>query len=72
MRGEYPQNPTPAARTFGLGPQRYVGPAVMINFGKLWWAVGGVRARHRHSATTSSPARPYGPLWFRTMIGYDL
>lgn len=40
LRGEYPRNPSPSKRTFGLGPQAYVGPAVMTNFGKLWWAVG--------------------------------
>ena len=39
LRGEYPLHPKPATRTFGLGPEAYVGPAVMMNFGKLWWAV---------------------------------
>src|SRR5262249_54423956 len=39
LRGEYPQHPAPPSRTFGLGPAYYLGPAAMMNFGKLWWSV---------------------------------
>jgi hypothetical protein len=71
LRGEYPRNPPPSERTFGLGPQAYVGPAVMVNFGKLWWAVGGyVRVTDR--AHHLIFGEPYGPLYVRSMIGYDL
>ena len=49
-------------RTFGLGPESYVGPAVMYDFGKLWWSVGayvrvtdtGHDARSRASPTDRS------------------
>lgn len=71
LRGEYPTNPKPASRTFGLGPQAYVGPAVMFNFGKVWWAVGGYK-RVTDFSHDLQPGEPYGPVYFRSMIGYDL
>lgn len=71
LRGEYPRNPRPAARTFGLGPQAYVGPAAMINFGKLWWAVGAY-VRVTNFSHDLLPGEPYGPVYVRSMIGYDL
>lgn len=71
LRGEYPQNPKPATRTFGLGPEAYVGPAIMTNFGKLWWALG-VYARVTDTSHDLQPGEPYGPLYVRSMIGYDL
>jgi hypothetical protein len=71
LRGEYPTNPSPPSRTFGLGPQAYVGPAVMMNFGKLWWAVGGY-FRVTEPSHDLQVGEPYGPLYVRSMIGYDL
>jgi hypothetical protein len=71
LRGEYPQNPPPSKRTFGLGPQAYVGPAVMMNFGKLWWAVGAY-VRVTEFSHHLQIGEPYGPVYMRSMIGYDL
>jgi hypothetical protein len=71
LRSEYPTNPRPAVRTFGLGPAAYVGPAVMFNFGKLWWAVGAY-ARVTDTSHDLQPGEPYGPLYVRSMIGYEL
>jgi hypothetical protein len=71
LRGEYPSNPKPATRTFGLGPAAYVGPAAMFNFGKLWWAVGAY-ARVTDFSHKLQPGEPYGPVYVRSMIGYDL
>lgn len=71
LRGEYPRNPPPAQRTFGLGPQAYVGPAVMVNFGKLWWALAAY-ARVTDTSHDLQPGEPYGPLYLRSLIGYDL
>jgi hypothetical protein len=71
LRGEYPQHPRPASRTFGLGPQAYVGPAVMMSFGKLWWAVAAY-ARVTDAAHDVQPGEPYGPIYVRSMIGYEL
>jgi hypothetical protein len=71
LRGEYPRNPVPARRVFGLGPAAYVGPAVMFNFGKLWWAAA-VTFRVTDVSHDLQPGEPYGPVYVRSMIGYDL
>jgi hypothetical protein len=71
LRGEYPQHPPPSQRTFGLGPQAYVGPAVMANFGKLWWAVGAY-VRVTEFSHHVQIGEPYGPVYVRSLIGYDL
>jgi len=71
MRGEYPRNPPPAMRTFALGPEAYVGPAVMNSFGKLWWSVG-VYARVTDTGHALQPGEVYGPIWIRSMIGYNI
>lgn len=71
LRAEYPTNPEPASRTFGLGPHVYAGPAVMMNFGKLWWAVGAY-LRVTELSHELLLGEPYGPLYVRSMVGYDL
>ena len=71
LRGEYPTHPSPPSRTFGLGPQAYLGPAVMMNFGKLWWALAAY-ARVTDTSHDVQPGEPYGPLYIRSLIGYDL
>jgi hypothetical protein len=71
LRGEYPRNPAPTMRSFGLGPQAYLGPAAMVSFGKLWWAVGAY-ARVTDTGHELLPGEPYGPIYVRSMIGYDL
>jgi hypothetical protein len=71
LRGEYPQHHKPRARSFGLGPAAYLGPAAMVNFGKLWWALG-VYARITDASHDLQPGEPYGPIYVRSMIGYDL
>ena len=70
MRSESP-SPAPATRPFGLGPVVYVGPALMFQFGKLWWSFGAY-GRVTDVDHTMQPAEPFGPVWFRSMIGYEL
>ncbi len=71
MRAEYPLGSASVTRVFGLGPQYYVGPAVMVSFGKLWWSVGAY-LRVSDTAHELQPGELYGPLWIRSMIGYNL
>lgn len=71
LRGEYPTNPSPPSRTFGLGPEYYVGPAVMVAFKKVWWTTAAY-FRVTDTSHTLQEGEVYGPVWFRTMIGYDL
>ena len=70
MRVEFP-NPAPHPRPYGLGPAGYVGPAVLLNFGKLWWSTG-LYARVSDVNHSMQPGEPYGPFWGRLIVGYDL
>jgi len=71
MHSEYPTNPSPSTRVFGLGPAVYVGPAFMQNFGKLWWSVGAY-TRVTDTDHTLQPGEPFGRVYFRSMLGYNL
>jgi hypothetical protein len=71
LRGEYPTNPSPATRVFGLGPEYYIGPAVMMSFEKVWWTVAAY-GRVTDTDHELTPGEVYGKVWFRTMIGYNL
>ncbi len=70
LRGEWP-HPAPASRPFALGPEYYVGPALMYNFGKIWWSVG-FYLRATDTDHFLEPGDPYGKWWLRSMIGYNL
>lgn len=71
LRGEYPMNPTPAARPFGLGPEYYIGPAVMMSFGKVWWTAAAY-GRVTDTGHDLQAGEYFGKVWFRTMVGYNL
>ncbi len=70
MRVEFP-NPPVSPRPYALGPAGYVGPAVLFNFGTLWWSTG-VYARVTEVDHVMQPGEPYGPVWIRTIIGLSL
>jgi hypothetical protein len=70
MRIEFP-DPAPHPRPYSVGPVGYVGPAVLFNFGKLWWS-SGVYARVTETGHSMQPGDPYGPIWARTVLGFGL
>jgi hypothetical protein len=70
LRAEYPQNP-PADRAFGLGPHVYLGPAVLLAFDKVWWSFGAY-ARLTAAGHDLDPGEPYGRVWLRSVVGFDL
>jgi len=70
MRVEFP-DPAPHPRPYAVGPQAYAGPALLFNFGKVWWSTG-VYARVTEVSHTMQPGDPYGPIWGRTIIGFEL
>lgn len=70
MRVELP-HPAPATRPYGLGPHGYVGPTVLWNLGRLWWAFG-VYGRVTDAAHTMQQGEPFGRVWARSIIGVDL
>ena len=67
MHAEYEDGWT-GPRPFAAGPHVYVGPALMINLGKLWWTTG-VYLRATDTDRSAQVADTYGPLWIRTVVG---
>ena len=45
--------------------------AVLLNFGKLWWSTG-IYGRVTDVQHTMQPGDPYGPVWGRTILGFEL
>ena len=74
MRVEFP-DPAPNPRPFSVGPNQFLGPALMFNFGNFWWSTG-IYARvndiGRDPQPLSQPSDDYGPIWARTVIGIEL
>jgi hypothetical protein len=70
VRAELP-DPAPHPRPYSVGPAAYVGPALLLAFAKLWWSTG-VYGRVSEPAHAMQPGEPYGPVWVRTMIGFNL
>jgi hypothetical protein len=71
MRAEYP-NPAVSPRPpNALGPAVYVGPAILLNFGKVWWSTG-LYARATDTGLAMQPGDTYGPVWGRTIVGFEL
>ncbi len=73
MRAEYPDAGGP--RTFNLGPQVYVGPAMMFDFGNFWFSLGAYwrltyMGRDLDSGIKDQ-ANPdeFGNIWLRMIIG---
>ena len=71
MRVEFPMDPTPQTRPFSVGPNWFVGPALMFNFGHLWWSTG-VYARLNDIDRVAQPLDDFGPIWVRTVVGIEL
>jgi hypothetical protein len=71
MRAEYPQENAPDPRPFELGPHQYVGPALLLQFGKLWWT-NGVYARVSDTSHSLQIGESFGAIWVRTVIGIEL
>jgi hypothetical protein len=67
LRDEFPSSPPPT-RPFSLRPQAFVGPAVMFDFGKIWWSTA-VYARVTELDHTAAPNDNYGPIWVRSVVG---
>lgn len=66
MRAEFPEDS-------GRGSpdaQHYVGPALLLQMGSLWWT-NGFYARVSHWDDNSvAPHQGFGKLWIRSVIGY--
>ena len=48
----------------------FLGPAVHLDFGKLWWSFG--LYANLNTMKTPEPGDLYGPVWARSVIGLEL
>ncbi len=71
MHAEYPEQNPPSPRPFGLGPHHYVGPALLLQLGRLWWT-NGVYFRVSDRRHTLQPEETFGNVWVRSVIGFGL
>ncbi len=70
VRAEWP-DPSIHPRPFNLGPVEYVGPTIMINFGRFWWTTGAY-VRLNEPFRSLEPGDAFGNVWFRTIVGIEL
>jgi hypothetical protein len=76
MRAEFPDS-APHPRPFNLGPQAYVGPTMMFDFGNFWWTTGAYfrvtdvdRPLFDGFASGGVQAPDaFGHVWIRMIIG---
>jgi hypothetical protein len=57
---------------FELGPDHFLGPTAILQFGKIWWSTGAyvhVNKVHTPAPAMSAEGDPFGPLWVRTIVG---
>ncbi len=67
LRAELPGGDGP--RGFNLGPHQYLGPTVLLSFGKLWWS-SGAYLRLTDATHTLVPGEAFGKVWVRTVVGF--
>lgn len=71
MHAEYPEQNPPSPRPFALGPHHYVGPALLLQLGRIWWTTG-VYFRVSDRRHTLQPEEPFGNVWARSIVGIGL
>jgi hypothetical protein len=57
---------------FNQGPNAYVGPAVLLDFGKLWWSTGAYVRVTNFNHTMEPGVDAFGPIWIRMIFGISL
>lgn len=71
LRVKFPNVDAASPRPIELGPVGYVGPAVLFNFGKLWWSTG-IYGRVTDVGRQVNPGDGFGPVWARMVLGFEL
>jgi hypothetical protein len=69
-RGELsPDGETPQDRA-NQRVHHFIGPTAHVNFGRLWWSCG--LYAHLNGSGSTQPGDQYGPIWFRSVLGFEL
>jgi hypothetical protein len=66
MRAEFSEEGEKSAP----GSQQYVGPALLLQMGPLWWTNGFYLRVSDWNDSTVAPHQGFGKLWIRSVIGY--
>ena len=56
---------------FNFSTHHYLGPALSLQFGRLWWSLAPYY-RLDHAKRSAEVGDQYGKLWVRSVIGLDL
>jgi hypothetical protein len=62
-------NPRVIPTPFNNKPNVYVGPAILLNFGKFWWSTGAYLRVTNFSHELTPSVDSFGPVWFRMIVG---
>jgi len=72
LAAEFPlDEDVPSPRPFGLKPHSYLGPTLLLQFGKVWWT-NGFYFRVSNLNHTLKEGEPWGNVWLRSVIGIGL
>lgn len=74
MRAEYldeSRQGLSAVGRYNVSPHIYAGPAVLLNFGRVWWTAGAY-LRTDDLQRASQVGDAYGRFWVRTIVGVGL
>jgi len=55
--------------SWNLRPQHYLGPTVILQFGKIWWSNGFYFRLNGLQTPTAGTSDAYGAVWARTIVG---
>ncbi len=70
MYGEYQEENATSPRPFELGPHQYLGPALLLQFGALWWTNGVyVRLTDWNHDLDPLSGDSFGKIWIRSVVG---
>jgi hypothetical protein len=68
------ENDEPAedeAAAFNREPHHYLGPAIMLNWGKVWWS-NALYYRLDHASRKLDVGDEFGHVWIRSVLGISL
>ncbi len=71
LHAEFPEEDPPHPVPFELKPHSYLGPTLLLSFGRLWWT-NGFYFRVSNLNHTLEAGESFGNVWFRTLIGVGL
>ncbi len=69
MRAEV-RSDAPESGDFNGGPHHYIGPTLRLSFGNFFWTSGIYMRVSNFGRVLDAGVDSYGPIWFRTLVGF--